>query len=85
MDGRRKEDKPALVSDRIKQAGETRDRWSWIEPDVWTECMLTALDEGVKGGKWFSLLYALANAYFTELGLFSMVTAHAEVCQSSRR
>jgi RNA-directed DNA polymerase len=25
------------------------------------------------------------NAHFAELGLFSMVTAHAEVCQSSRR
>lgn len=25
------------------------------------------------------------NAYFAELGLFSMVTAHEEVCQSSRR
>jgi len=25
------------------------------------------------------------NAYFAELGLFSLVTAHAEVCQSSRR
>ena len=31
---------------------------------VWTERMLTALEEGVKGGKWFSLMdkvYALAN------------------------
>ena len=31
---------------------------------VWTERMLTALEEGVKGGKWFSLIdkvYALAN------------------------
>jgi RNA-directed DNA polymerase len=28
----------------------------WTEPAVWTERMLTALDEGVKGGKWFRLI-----------------------------
>ena len=56
MNGRRKEDKPASVSEGTKQAGEIRDRWSWVEPDVWTERMLTALEEGVKGGKWFSLI-----------------------------
>lgn len=31
-------------------------RWRWTEPAVWTERMLTALDEGVKGGKWFRLI-----------------------------
>ena len=31
-------------------------RWCWTEPAVWTERMLTALDEGVKGGKWFRLI-----------------------------
>jgi len=39
-----------------KQAGETRGRWSWVEPSVWTERMRAALDNGVKGGKWFSLV-----------------------------
>ena len=56
MTDRRKEGKPATVSERTKQAGEIRDRWSWVEPGVWTERMLTALEEGVKGGKWFSLI-----------------------------
>jgi RNA-directed DNA polymerase len=41
---------------RAKQAGEARDRWSWADPLVWTERMLTALAEGVKGGKWDSLI-----------------------------
>ena len=31
-------------------------RWCWTEPAVWTERMLAALDEGVKGGKWFRLI-----------------------------
>jgi RNA-directed DNA polymerase len=31
-------------------------RWHWVEPTVWTERMLAALEQGVKGGKWFSLI-----------------------------
>jgi len=50
-----KEGKPARVPE-AKQAGEVRDRWAWAEPCVWTERMLTALETGVKGGKWFSLI-----------------------------
>jgi RNA-directed DNA polymerase len=50
------EEKPAVVPARAKQAGEVRARWPWVKPEVWTERMLTALEEGVKGGKWFSLI-----------------------------
>jgi len=31
-------------------------RWDWVEASVWTERMLAALDNGVTGGKWFSLI-----------------------------
>jgi RNA-directed DNA polymerase len=58
------EDRPAGVPETATQAGEIRDRWDWVEPSVWTERMLAALEKGVKGGKWFSLIdkvYALAN------------------------
>lgn len=51
-----KEDQPASVSERAKQAGEVRARWLWTEPSVWSERMLEALERGVKGGKWFSLV-----------------------------
>jgi RNA-directed DNA polymerase len=47
-----------------KQAGEAPSAWTWVEPSVWTERMLTALDMGVKGGQWFSLIdkvYCAAN------------------------
>ena len=30
--------------------------WSWVEASVWTDRMLTALGNGVKGGQWFSLI-----------------------------
>ncbi len=45
-------------------AGELRARGAWVEAEVWTERMLTALEQGVLGGKWFSLMdkvYALRN------------------------
>ena len=50
------EGKPAAVLEAAKQAGGTYARWAWAEPVVWTKRMLTALIEGVKGGKWFSLI-----------------------------
>jgi RNA-directed DNA polymerase len=43
------------VSETTKQETETYDHWSWVEASVWTKPMLAALDNGVKGGKWFSL------------------------------
>jgi len=38
------------------QAGETPPRWGWVERAVWTDRMLTALDEGVKGNVWFRMI-----------------------------
>ena len=43
---------PSVVSEGAKQDGEIYDRWSWVEVAVWTPRMLTALETGVKGGKW---------------------------------
>ncbi|MGH7220049.1 MAG: group II intron reverse transcriptase/maturase [Nitrospiraceae bacterium] len=56
MTDRTNEAQPAAVSDGAKQAGEIWQRWSWVERTVWTERMLTALEQGVRGGKWFSLM-----------------------------
>jgi RNA-directed DNA polymerase len=55
----REEERPAEVPERAKQAGEAearRERWAWAEPSVWTDPMLAALENGVRGGKWFSLI-----------------------------
>jgi RNA-directed DNA polymerase len=35
--------------------GYTRRR-GWVEPAIWTERMIAALETGVKGGRWFSLM-----------------------------
>ena len=45
------------VSKRATQGAETRaGKWAWVEATVWSERMLAALENGVKGGKWFSLV-----------------------------
>jgi RNA-directed DNA polymerase len=43
---------------KAKQGTETstQNKWGWVEASIWTERMLTALGNGVKGGKWFSLI-----------------------------
>ncbi|MCE7911651.1 MAG: group II intron reverse transcriptase/maturase [Candidatus Brocadia sp. AMX3] len=53
-----REERPSEVGENPKQDGEVqiREKWRWTEPSVWTERMLTALEKGVKGGKWFSLV-----------------------------
>jgi len=77
------ENKPVTVPEGAKQMGETqaqtepdRQRWAWVEPTVWTPRMLTALERGIKGGKWFSLIdkvYALPNLH----AAFAQVKANA--------
>jgi RNA-directed DNA polymerase len=47
---------PPPVTETGKRGGFDPVRWCWTEPSVWTERMLMALEEGVKGGVWFSLM-----------------------------
>lgn len=59
-----REEGPSGVAGRPTQGGDIRGRWPWVKPEVWTERMLEALEKGVKGGKWFSLMdkvYARKN------------------------
>jgi len=49
-----------------QQAGATLSLWSWVKPCAWTARMLTALETGVKGDKWFRLIdkvYAERNLW----------------------
>ena len=46
-------------AEQAKQGAETpraSRNWAWVEAGVWTERMLSALGNGVKGGKWYSLI-----------------------------
>jgi len=44
---------------QAKRGAETDARsrdWSWVEAAVWTDRMVSALGNGVKGGRWYSLM-----------------------------
>ena len=58
---KRPQQPPAAVPETAKQAGDVRARWAWTEAAVWTDRMLAALEKGVKGDQWFSLIDKVAN------------------------
>ena len=54
---RQSESETPVVPNQATQGVNPPERsWSWVEVSVWNERMLAALDNGVKGGKWFSLI-----------------------------
>ena len=56
------------VPHKAKQETETYDpaKWDWVEAVVWTERMLAALANGVKAGKWYSLIDKVYNWHTLE-------------------
>lgn len=62
----------ATVPHAATPADATDARWAWVAPEVWTARMLTALAQGVRGGRWHTLIdkvYALSTlrAAFTRV------------------
>lgn len=54
---RQSESQAPGVPARATQGAETHaGKWRWVEATVWSERMLAALENGVRGGKWFSLI-----------------------------
>lgn len=49
------QEQPRECLEEAKQGTEAR-RWWWVEASIWTERMVSALVNGVTGGKWFSLV-----------------------------
>lgn len=58
MQDTQREVKLPIVSsvDLTKQGREIQSRRDWVERSVWSERMLNALETGVKGNQWFSLI-----------------------------
>lgn len=53
---------PTTVPCGATPVGVVRAPWAWTAPEVWTERMLAALEQGVRGGRWHTLIdkvYAL--------------------------
>lgn len=62
------------VPARAKQDAQTRPRdWRWVEATIWTERLLAALGNGVKGSR---------HAFFAGQGLFTLIGAHVLASQS---
>ena len=47
---------PSTVPARANPDGETPGRYAWVEPTIWTPRMVQALRDGVKGGRWYSVI-----------------------------
>jgi RNA-directed DNA polymerase len=57
MNDKNSEDKSAAVPQvGAKQVEEIYGRWPWVERSIWSARMLQTLENGVRGGKWFSLI-----------------------------
>ena len=82
--------RPSSVPSGAKPEGETQvpQPWAWVEASIWTERMLAALDNGVTGGKWYSLMdtpkdhQRWPNAFFAAQGLFTLYEAYGRARQS---
>lgn len=66
--------KPASVTGATptQQAGELRDRWSWVKHSVWTDPMLARLDKNEPGTKWFRLWDKVMDPHTLEVGFWGV-------------
>jgi len=53
-----------------KQAKDTHPQWAWVEQAVWTERMLTRLEQSEPTTKWFG--HQWPNYWFATQGLYSL-------------
>jgi RNA-directed DNA polymerase len=73
------ESKPPSVSEMNKQGGDKSWNIYGAQPGVWTINMLIALDKGVKGNKWFSLIDKVYAERTLELA-WEKVKSNAGAC-----
>jgi RNA-directed DNA polymerase len=74
----KKEFAGSIVRATARPESDTDDprQWAWVEATVWTDRMLAALGNGVRGGKW--------NAFFAQHGLFTLHEAYTAASQSRK-
>src|SRR5215472_246878 len=75
------------VSQTTRQGAEARRRgqWWWTEASIWTERMVSALGNGVKGGKWYSLMDKLVRPATLEAAWRQVAQRHGVDGQSIER
>lgn len=72
------EEEPTGVPERDKQVGEVPKKYG-AEPLIWSQGMLEALEKGVKGNKWFSLIDKVYTERTLELA-WEKVRRNAGAC-----
>ena len=75
----KREEPSASVPARDKQAEEDPWQRHKAEHGVWTEPMLRALERGIKGNKWFSLIDKVSTERILELA-WEQVKSNAGAC-----
>ena len=55
-----------------KQAGDIRDRWSWVEHSIWTDRMLARLEQSEPTTVWFALWDKVCDADNLQAGFWSV-------------
>src|SRR5450631_176146 len=58
---------PTKVPFAATPAGEPPPFRAWANPSVWTDPMLTALEQGVRGGRWHTLI----DKVYSRINLFT--------------
>ena len=79
MSGSQEENR-AKVPEKAQQDGEVRARWAWAEAAVWTDRMLTALEEGVKEQPTDGVRHRLEHLVVIHA---STICDHLVTCQGS--
>jgi RNA-directed DNA polymerase len=64
--------KPSEVR-KLEQGGQTPGRRDWVERVVWSERMLEALEHGVKGNKWYSLMDKVWHPTHLQMGAWQVL------------
>jgi hypothetical protein len=80
----------AVIAGSKQVASNRPEDWVWVDRSIWTERMLAALGNGVRGGKWFSLIDKVYRPATRPLGIptvkdrivqaVSTITATEGVC-----
>ena len=73
-----KQQAASRVPEKATQGAEARRRgqWWWTEASVWTERMVSALGNGVKGGKWYSLMDKVVRPTTLDAAMWKVARNH---------
>lgn len=76
----REEDQPVTVPFSATPAGEPKPVRAWANRAVWTDSMLTALEKGVRGGRWHTLMDKVISPLNLEIACEHVMANRGAAC-----